>query len=313
MLKNYHSGSIKVDTIYKGGNKKIDILPTCYKVKLSAMGSVVANGFISAECYKDNANLQVVRAGTALPNTVLTYEANTFFVNPANVYTVAADGVALSASTITITTATAVPASLIGAPIRILFNEAAATADPLETQLPSPLYINSISGTTVTISLDKVTAWAATSTAAIGIEVLSPNIKKNLPAIISSVTVSGDTATLKGTFPAVNKMEGSQIAIPSNSLCVSTAYKGKGETLTFVVQSYNIATGNVTVLNDDKKLKAMAAGSGIVNVEINKIDGFGNEDATETAIFNTGSQQISLSDSSIPANAEILVEQFIAG
>ncbi len=308
MLKNYYSGSIKVDNIVIGSieDHLTDILPTAYKVilsNLSVANNSTATLKVTASPYSDHAE---VLTGAASGGGAITRVANSFIINSKNLYTVAAGDAAQSATGLTITTATAVPEIAVGAPVRLLFSG----ADPLQKALPDIMYISSISGDTVTIKLQGA---AITSTAASGLQILSSrSLKKNLPATITSVTVTGDKATFFGSFPHISVMTGSTVAVKSNSPFVADSMKGKKESYRFVIKNVTEAAGTFTVEGVKGKLISMEVGTQGVGCEIDLESGFGNYNAREEAYFNSGFNRINLAGVGTDGD-EIMIEQYIAG
>ena len=311
IMKNYYSGSIKVDSVTKSATMQdVELLPSCHKViitNLASAGGATDIVKVEASPYSDFA--LVTKGGTS-GATATTRIANTFLSNSNKVYAIDPTAVAVGANVITITTKTALPTTLVGAPVRIRFS----AKDPLSLVIPSMMYISVISGTSVNIQLDKVSTWPAASVAASGIEVLSSSVlKKNLPAHVTAVTVTGDKAVLHGSFPSAKVLEGSTVAINSHDACVSPSYKGKEESLRFVVESSDASAGTITITSAKGKLITMAAGSQILSVSIDKETGFGFEHADEEAFYNKSAPVVSLADAGFAVGDELLVEQYIAG
>lgn len=311
IMKNYYSGSIKVDSVVKSATMQdVELLPSCHKViitNLASAGGATDIVKVEASPYSDFAF--VTKGGTS-GATATTRVANTFLSNYNKVYNIDPTAVAVGANVITITTKTALPTSLIGAPVRIKFS----AKDPLSLVIPSMMYISVISGTSVNIQLDKVSSWPSASVSASALEVLSsPVLKKNLPAYVTAVTVTGDKAVLHGSFPSSRMLEGSTIAINSHDACVSQSYKGKEESLRFVVESSDTSAGTITITSVKGKLVSMTAGSEILSVSIDKEVGFGFENAGEEAFYNKSAPIASFADAGFAIDDQLMIEQYIAG
>lgn len=309
-MYNYNS-DIKVDTVIKSASvQSSTLIPSCHKVVLTNLTSAGgATDIVKVEASTISDFALVTKGGTS-GATATTRIANTFLSKSDQVYSVGATGVAVGANAITITTATPLPTTLVGAPIRIRFS----AKDPLATVLPSMMFISVVSGTSVNVQLDKISTWPAASVAASGLEILtSPKIKKNIPVSVTAVTVTGDKAVFHGSFPSVDITKGSTIAVNSNDPCVSKSIKGKEESIRFVVESSDVTAGTVTVSGAKDRLVSMAAGSSIIAVSLDREGGFGTYFADEEAYYNKTASVVSLSDAGFALGDEILVEQYTAG
>lgn len=311
MVRNLTGASVKVAIITKGSSdsQSVDILPTCKKIIITNLSNdgTSASSVVRVEA-SPLSDYAIVTKGGSTNATTTTRIANSFVVNPSNIYSIEKTGVAVGANAITITTKSTLASNLVGAPIRILYSD----ADPLSLELPDMMYISSISGTSVKINVDKVSTWAAASVNASGIEILSSKrLKKNVPAVISSVTVSGDTATIHGSFPSEEVMSEATVSIAPDSEFISPSYRGKGDSLRFVVKDFNESAGTFKVTGIKGKLSTMAAGTNVVACAIERATGFGMYFADSEAYYNSGMNMVSIAHAGIAQGDEVMIEQIV--
>lgn len=310
IVKTYNSSIKTLNKIKSASDTNIEVLPSCHKVILTNLTSAGgASDIVRVEACLESDFALVTKGGTS-GATATTRIANTFVSNSNSVYAVGATGVAVGANVITVTTATPLPTTLIGAPVRLRYSG----KDPLSLALPSMMYITLISGTSVSIQIDKLSTWPSASVACNGIEILSsPRLKKNLPVSITGVTVTGDKAVFHGSFPSADVTKGATIQIPNHSACVSASVKGKDESLRFVIESSDVSAGTLTVLSAKGKLISMTAGSDIITASLDREGGFGIYFADEEGFYNKASPMVSIADAGFANGDEILIEQILAG
>lgn len=282
--KNFHACD-KVDYLdnailtNSSFHRDVEILPSCHQVEFVDLSLDGSTGTTTVRAIVDieSGVADVYTLGSAGAVTVAR-EINKYLLAEDNTFEVAATDITFGANSISVKANREIPASLVGAPVRLIFDDTDANAK----LLPEMLFVSAVSSDTATIQLDKITALSAASTGAVGMQILGDAYtKRNIPAIYSSATKSGAEAVLKGSFP-FRVAENSTVAIRSNSKIVKKQYRGKQESLRFPILSSDASTGTIRILDENNYLQAWTTDGTLEYAEIDKVAGFGTEYAGET-------------------------------
>lgn len=308
------STSIKVtDIVYKDAKtttEDIEIIPATFKVEVHAQDFDIAatSGAYKIVADRDS-NYAELSSAASGPSEQTTLVANNLFIDSNRVVPIGATSVATTASG-TVISGTALPTGLENAVVEINFKG----ADPY-TILPRFLYARASSATALTFGLPEFSSIEATSVAAESFTVLNTGVVRNsLPVQIVYATRTGSAMKLFGNFPSY--CVGSTIVIPQKTPIVAKKFQNDAQGLSFVVESYDQATGAIVILDTEKKLVAIAQAetNTIISAEITEIATFSkNSQINYRKVGVLGKSSLNISALSPEVNETYRVVQYIAG